>query len=204
MALIILNRSIELSNIAAPLSNYLGDFSDLATILALPKAPGNYADFKQFQQSDIQYYYDNGDDQWLPRSSDFKGYFANITVLKLQYPDPLTTWKASQESNRSQNFMVYAGEWILEPTTLDAAYMQSYVDAEIDALENANRRALAYTYQQSIPSAAWVINHPLDRMVSVSVVDTSGSVVFGKVTYVDRNKILIDFNSAFSGEAYLT
>ncbi len=36
MALIILNKSIELSNTAAPLSTYLGDFSDLSTILALP------------------------------------------------------------------------------------------------------------------------------------------------------------------------
>jgi hypothetical protein len=63
---------------------------------------------------------------------------------------------------------------------------------------------LAHTYEQSIPSASWVINHPLDRMASVSVVDSSGSIVFGKVTYISTDTITIDFNAQFSGNAYLT
>jgi hypothetical protein len=63
---------------------------------------------------------------------------------------------------------------------------------------------LSFTFEQSIPSIRWVVIHPLNRMPATSIVDSSGSLVFGKVTYVDINTLIIDFNSQFSGYVYLT
>ena len=63
---------------------------------------------------------------------------------------------------------------------------------------------LSFTFEQSTPSMSWVVNHPLNRMPATSIVDSSGSLVFGKVTYVNLSTLIIDFNSPFSGYVYLT
>jgi hypothetical protein len=63
---------------------------------------------------------------------------------------------------------------------------------------------LSFTFEQSTPLATWVVNHPLNRMPATSIVDSSGSLVFGKVTYVNLSTLIIDFNSPFSGYVYLT
>lgn len=61
-----------------------------------------------------------------------------------------------------------------------------------------------YMFTQSLPSALWVIAHGLAKNPSVTVVDSSGSVVFGDVTYTINNDTLqISFAGAFSGKAYL-
>lgn len=62
---------------------------------------------------------------------------------------------------------------------------------------------LTYNHNQGTSSASWSINHSLGKFPSVMVVDTAGSVVTGTITYTDLNNITINFNSAFSGDAYL-
>jgi hypothetical protein len=49
----------------------------------------------------------------------------------------------------------------------------------------------------------WVINHPLDKYPSVSVVDSSGQEVICTVDYIDTQTINLTFNAAFSGQAFL-
>jgi hypothetical protein len=60
-----------------------------------------------------------------------------------------------------------------------------------------------FTYTQSLPSAVWSITHSLDKMVSVSVQDTSGNTVHGEVAYTSTDTITITFINAFAGVAYL-
>lgn len=60
-----------------------------------------------------------------------------------------------------------------------------------------------YVHDQAQPSSIWTINHPLNKKVSVTITDTAGTVVEGKVTINDGNKVVIEFNFPFSGEAIL-
>jgi hypothetical protein len=116
------------------LSNYLGDFSSIETILQLPKVPGNYADLKRFEASDIQYYYDAGDSEWKPRSNDFKGYYTSLEDLRNDNPDPIITFLATNINDRTINYIVFNGDWIEEPTTLNAAYIETTINNRIDYL----------------------------------------------------------------------
>jgi len=61
----------------------------------------------------------------------------------------------------------------------------------------------AFEFNQSSASNNWTITHNLNSYPSVTVVDSSGNVVIGAVTYVSENQITISFSSSFSGKAYL-
>lgn len=60
-----------------------------------------------------------------------------------------------------------------------------------------------FEFAQLSPSARWEINHPLVKYPSVTVVDSGGSVVIGEVEYIDDANIVITFQAAFAGKAYL-
>lgn len=79
-------------------------------------------------------------------------------------------------------------------------------DAEIKAAINALEAApgdLHYAFLQPVPAASWTIVHGLGKYPSVSVADSGGSWVVGDVTYLDPDRLTIDFLAAFSGVAYL-
>lgn len=58
-------------------------------------------------------------------------------------------------------------------------------------------------YEQSPASATWTINHSLNKRPSVTVVDSAGTAVEGEVQYISNSQIILKFNAAFSGKAYL-
>lgn len=60
-----------------------------------------------------------------------------------------------------------------------------------------------YTHDQGIPSISWDITHNLDRKPSITVVDTAETVVFGQADYINNNRVIVTFNAAFSGKAFL-
>jgi len=60
-----------------------------------------------------------------------------------------------------------------------------------------------YTFVQGIPDTLWSINHKLSKFPSVTVVDSSGRVVYGDIVYIDMNNVTVEFSAAFSGTAYL-
>ena len=60
-----------------------------------------------------------------------------------------------------------------------------------------------YIHDQTIASAAWTVNHGLDKYCSVTVVSSSGEEVIGMVTHIDSNTVLIEFTAAFSGQAFV-
>ncbi len=61
-----------------------------------------------------------------------------------------------------------------------------------------------YVHRQGTPSDFWVIDHPLNRVVAIAVVDSAGSVVEGDPAYVSESRVTISFSAPFAGEAYLT
>lgn len=60
-----------------------------------------------------------------------------------------------------------------------------------------------FEYTQATPSSTWEIEHNLGKEPSVSVVDSAGTIVEGDCEYVNTNKVILSFSSAFSGKAYL-
>lgn len=60
-----------------------------------------------------------------------------------------------------------------------------------------------YVHDQYINDSTWIINHPLNKKVSVTVTDTAGTVVEGEVTINNGSQVVIKFNAPFKGEAIL-
>ena len=60
-----------------------------------------------------------------------------------------------------------------------------------------------YTHTQSQAAATWTIAHNLNKHPSVTVVDSAGSVCYGNVQYTDANTVVVTFQAAFAGTAYL-
>lgn len=67
----------------------------------------------------------------------------------------------------------------------------------------ANYSDSTYVYEQTSASSRWVINHNRNEYSSVTIVDSSNTVVRGEVTYQDSNTIIVEFSSPFIGKAYL-
>ncbi len=67
------------------------------------------------------------------------------------------------------------------------------LSADVDTLE----------FPQITPAEEWIIIHNLKRYPSVSIVDSSGALVFGDVTYISENELHVRFQAPFSGICYL-
>jgi len=63
---------------------------------------------------------------------------------------------------------------------------------------------LGFIYTQNTPSATWTISHNLTFHPNVTVVDSSGSIVEGEISYPNPATVLLTFAAAFSGNAYLS
>lgn len=61
-----------------------------------------------------------------------------------------------------------------------------------------------HVHTQGNVSQSWTINHALGGYPSVTIVDSSRTVVIGEVTYTNTSQVVVNFTSAFSGFAYLT
>lgn len=68
---------------------------------------------------------------------------------------------------------------------------------------NVTIKQTTYIYEQGIASDTWNINHNLNKYPSVTIVDTSGTVVNCEVTYLDKNNCILTMNAPFKGKAYL-
>ena len=60
-----------------------------------------------------------------------------------------------------------------------------------------------FEFTQGTPSANWSIQHDMDKFPSVSVVNNNNVLMYGNITYVDKNNLTINFSAGFSGKAYL-
>lgn len=60
-----------------------------------------------------------------------------------------------------------------------------------------------HTHNQTIPNDIWTIQHNLNKYASVTIVDSSDTIVYGEVEYLTKNTVKITFSAEFSGRAYL-
>jgi|TARA_B110000908_G_C10112923_1_gene383920 hypothetical protein len=60
-----------------------------------------------------------------------------------------------------------------------------------------------FVFNQATPSTSWAITHNLGKFPSVTVVNSSKSVVYGNIDYINNNEATITFSAAFSGQAFL-
>ena len=59
-----------------------------------------------------------------------------------------------------------------------------------------------FVYEQAMASDTWEVTHGLNKKPSITVVDSADNVVTGAYEYIDENKVILRFNSAFVGKAY--
>lgn len=60
-----------------------------------------------------------------------------------------------------------------------------------------------YIHVQLTPATTWVINHPLQKLTSVTLVDSSGHEMESDVQHLDDSNVEINFVNAKAGAAYL-
>ena len=60
-----------------------------------------------------------------------------------------------------------------------------------------------FVYSQAVPATTWTVQHGLNKFPSITVVDSAKTVVVGDYTYVNNNKVTLEFSAPFAGKAYL-
>lgn len=70
-------------------------------------------------------------------------------------------------------------------TELGLDYQETYIHSQIEA------------------SKEWLIEHPLGKYPSVTIVDSANNIVVGHTTYLTEHSLLITFSAEFAGKAYL-
>lgn len=60
-----------------------------------------------------------------------------------------------------------------------------------------------YVHNQITPESLWNISHQLNGYPSVTIVDSSNSVVYGDISYIDMNHVQLNVTSEFAGRAFL-
>ena len=63
---------------------------------------------------------------------------------------------------------------------------------------------LSYVHNQASAASVWTINHGLQFIPGITVVDSAGTVVEGSYNYPDQNTVIATFSNAFAGKAYLS
>lgn len=95
--------------------------------------------------------------------------------------------------------------WVLPSTPPDetAADGRTLIWVDTDATSTPFR-PVSFVFDQSTPSATWVIVHNLGFYPNVYVQDSAGSDVIGDLVYDSTNQVTVYFGAAFSGRAYLS
>jgi len=63
---------------------------------------------------------------------------------------------------------------------------------------------VSYEHMQGAASNSWAITHNLGFKPNVTVIDSAGNIVEGEIAYTNTNSLTVSFQSAFSGNAYLS
>lgn len=88
------------------------------------------------------------------------------------------------------------------PETHPASMIEEDIDRNFVTVRQKDN-LYGHIHEQIKASKAWVIFHTLDKYPSISIVDSSGNQVTGSPKYIDKNNVVIEFTSEFSGKAYL-
>lgn len=106
------------------------------------------------------------------------------------------------------NFTIDNNEQNVEFELNDDANIDANFDVvknEINATFNINECIDKYfAFEQGISSNTWTIQHNLNKHPSITIVDEYERVIPGfAAEYIDNNTVIVSFNAAFKGKAYL-
>jgi hypothetical protein len=79
---------------------------------------------------------------------------------------------------------------------------QEYFISLLQWNPSANDGDKTFVFTQGTPIYQWDITHNLNKFPSVTAVNSFNEEVFGKVDYINKNRVTITFASPFSGQAY--
>ena len=96
----------------------------------------------------------------------------------------------------------FKADFNITPVNVEADF--DLVTTEVEAKFEINPLVgdKSYVHEQATPSDTWEVTHGLNKMPSITVVDSADNVVIGAYTYLDENRVILRFNSAFVGKAY--
>jgi hypothetical protein len=63
---------------------------------------------------------------------------------------------------------------------------------------------LGYVHDQMSASTAWLVEHGLNFIPNITVVDSAGTVIEGSYSYPNSSTVILNFSNSFAGKAYLS
>lgn len=132
----------------------------------------------------------------------------------LSYLDAIRSFDGVLTLHNSQNTTYFGAYKIQDVNILSGDVIEVLVDVRshngyVLAAQAVNVSAVfsnsdkEYVHDQISSSSTWNVQHDLNKYPSVTIVDTGNNVVYGNIEYVDKNKLTINFNVAFSGKAFI-
>lgn len=96
----------------------------------------------------------------------------------------------------------FKADFNINPVNVEANFDLVTTEVEAKFEVNALVGDKNYVYEQATASDTWEVTHGLNKKPSITVVDSAENVVVGAYTYLDENRVILKFNSAFVGKAY--
>jgi len=94
----------------------------------------------------------------------------------------------------------YEANFELNRNTLQFEGIVCKNQLQADLIINSGDKNFVFT--QAIASDEWLVRHNLNKITSITVIDSSGAVqIPDEIIIIDNNTILIKFISAFAGKA---
>lgn len=106
---------------------------------------------------------------------------------------------ARMDCTKAVNY-IQSGKAEIEPLVYQTEVFCERAEA---AAQKAELYAQTFVYEQGIASAEWYITHNLNKRPSVTVVDSAENVITPEIVYIDNNNVVVRFNGATTGKAYL-
>lgn len=120
-----------------------------------------------------------------------------------------------EQARKNIGITSIVGEFDPSPTTIAEYVGQTYTNTKTgemffcSLIENGKctwvklNQTQSWVFEQPTMSNQWDIQHNLNRYPSVTIIDLDGVEVVGDVTYIDENRLCIDFTEQFSGKVIL-
>lgn len=110
----------------------------------------------------------------------------------------VATFNLEQPQRETANFTIQDNDINV---TFDIAQADKDINVTF-AIAQANKDKY-FVFEQAESNQTWDIVHNLNKKPSVTVVDEYDRIIVPDVQYIDDNHIVVSFNFAFKGWAYL-
>lgn len=92
---------------------------------------------------------------------------------------------------------------ILTVSPASAARAAAIIGSGLGAPVGVPAASTEVTFVQATPASVWSIAHTLGYPPAVTIVDDSGSAVFGDIAYPSNSSVIVTFSQPIAGTAYL-